>query len=90
MNRKELVAKMAADTGLSVKDADKALASFMDNVKKAVKKGDSVGLVGFGTFEQRKRSARTGRNPLTGETLKIAAKKVPGFKAGKGFKDFVK
>jgi len=90
MNRKELIAKIADDTKLTAKDAEKALASFIETVKKSVKKGESVQLVGFGTFEQRKRSARTGRNPATGETIKIKASKVPAFKAGKTFKDAVK
>lgn len=89
MNRQELVDLMAGEAGISKKEADKALVAFIEGVKKAVKKGDKVSLVGFGTFERRKRNARTGRNPQTGATMKIAAKKVPAFKPGKGFKDFV-
>lgn len=89
MNKVELVAAIAEKSGLSKKDAEKALAATLDSIIGAVKKGDKVALVGFGTFESRKRGARTGRNPRTKETIKIPATKVPAFKAGKGFKDAV-
>ena len=89
MNKVELVAAIAEKSGLSKKDAEKALAATLDSIIGAVKKGDKVALVGFGTFESRKRGARTGRNPRTKETIKIPASKVPAFKAGKGFKDAV-
>lgn len=89
MNRLELVDEMASAAGIKKTEAEKALAAFIDGVKKAVKKGDKVSLVGFGTFERRKRNARTARNPRTGASIKIAAKKVPAFKPGKGFKEFV-
>ncbi len=89
MNKVELVAAIAEKSGLSKKDAEKALAATLDTIVAAVKKGDKVALVGFGTFESRKRGARVGRNPRTKETIKIPASKVPAFKAGKGFKDAV-
>lgn len=89
MNKVELVAAIAEKSGLSKKDAEKALAATLDSIIGAVKKGDKVALVGFGTFESRKRGARTGRNPRTKETIKIPATNVPAFKAGKGFKDAV-
>jgi len=87
MTKQDLVSKMAADAGISKKAAEDALNSFMSGVKSAVSKGDSVSLVGFGTFGVSQRSARTGRNPQTGAEIKIAARKVPTFKAGKGLKD---
>lgn len=90
MNRTELVAAMAEQAGISKKDADAALKAFIDNVENAVKAGDKVQLVGFGTFESRERSAREGKNPQTGEKIKIAACKVPAFKAGKAFKEILK
>jgi DNA-binding protein HU-beta len=90
MNKTELVAAMADASGLSKKDAEKALTAFTDTVADALKKGDKVQLVGFGTFEVSERSARTGRNPQTGETIEIAASKTPKFKAGKALKDLVK
>lgn len=90
MNRTELVAAMAQQAGISKKDADAALKAFIDNVENAVKAGDKVQLVGFGTFESRERSAREGKNPQTGEKIKIAACKVPAFKAGKAFKEILK
>ena len=71
-------------------EAGKAIDAFLGAVKKALKKGDKVSLIGFGTFSVAKRSARKGRNPQTGEPLKIAAKKVPKFTAGKALKDAVK
>lgn len=83
MNKAELVDKLAADTNATKKAAAAMLESFTDAVTKALKKGDSVTLVGFGTFSVTKRAARTGRNPQTGEAIKIKAKKVAKFKAGK-------
>lgn len=90
MNKTELVALMAEEAGLSKKDAEKALNAFIGGVQNAVKVGDKVSLIGFGTFEARERAAREGKNPQTGEKIKIAACKVPAFKAGKAFKDLVK
>ena len=89
MNKTELVAAMAADAGLSKKDAEKAVKAFTDVVAAELKKGGKVQLVGFGTFEVSKRAARTGRNPQTGKEMKIAASKAPKFKAGKALKDMV-
>ena len=89
MNKVELVASVAEKAGLSKKDAEKAVAAVLESVVGAVVKGDKVQLVGFGTFETRARAARTGLNPRTGETIKIAATKVPAFKAGKALKDAV-
>jgi DNA-binding protein HU-beta len=89
MKKTELVAAIADHADLSKTDASKALESFIAVVTKALKKDDSVTIVGFGTFEVRKRKARTGRNPKTGAALKIKASKVPAFKAGKGLKDAV-
>ncbi len=89
MNKAELVEAIAKETGLTKKDSEAALKAFTNTVSKALKKGDSVQLIGFGTFEVGSRSARTGRNPLTGETIKIKASKTPKFKAGKALKDLV-
>ena len=89
MNKVELVAAVAEKAGLSKKDAEKAVAAVLDSVVEAVAKDDQVRLVGFGTFEVRARAARTGRNPLTKETITIPASKTPVFKAGKAFKDAV-
>ena len=89
MTKTELIAKMAEKAYLSKKDAENALSAFIDSVKETVAGGDSVQLIGFGTFEVRERSAREGHNPRTGEVVKIAAAKVPAFKAGKAFKDAV-
>lgn len=89
MNKTELVTAVAAKAELSKKDAEKAVAAVTASVAEALKKGDKVQLVGFGTFEVRKREARTGKNPRTGETIKIKASKVPAFKAGKALKDSV-
>lgn len=90
MNKEELVKEIAKKSKVSQKAAADILAATLDTIEKAVKKGNKVTLVGFGTFEARKRAARTGRNPQTGATLKIAAKKVPAFSAGKKFKELVK
>ena len=89
MNKVEMVDAIAKDTGLTKKDAENALKSFIENVSKELKKGGSVQLIGFGTFDVGKRAAREGRNPKTGETIKIAACKSPKFKAGKALKDLV-
>ena len=90
MNKAKLVDAIAAKTGLTKKAVSDVVASFMEEVMGAVKKGDSVTLTGFGTFKASKRSARTGRNPQTGEAIKIPARTVPVFKAGKAFKELVK
>ena len=87
MNRQELVDSVAAKANISKKDADAALKGFMESVQDALKKGDKVALVGFGTFEVAERAARDGKNPQTGEIIKIKASKAPKFKAGKAFKD---
>ena len=87
MNKAELIEVIAKDAKLSKAAAQAALDATIAAVVKAVTKGDSVSLVGFGSFSSGKRAARTGRNPQTGETIKIAAAKVPGFKAGKALKD---
>ncbi|MFA5619538.1 MAG: HU family DNA-binding protein [Weeksellaceae bacterium] len=89
MNKTELIDAMAADAGISKAAAKKALDSFTDNVTKTLKKGDKISLVGFGTFSTSKRNARTGRNPQTGASMKIAAKTVAKFKAGAGLAEAV-
>jgi len=85
MNKAELVDKISKDAGLTKGQANEALDSFTNNVVGALKKGDRVTLVGFGTFSVSHRSARNGRNPQTGDVIKIKARKVPHFKAGKAF-----
>ena len=87
MNKAELVAAIAEKTELSKKDAEKALKAFTDVVSEELAKGEKIQLVGFGTFEVSERAAREGRNPQTGETVKIAARVVPGFKAGNKLKE---
>jgi DNA-binding protein HU-beta len=87
VNKTELIEHIASKSDISKAAATRALASIMDAVKKTLKKGDTVTLVGFGTFSVTKRAARTGRNPRTGAALKIKAAKVPRFKPGKGLKD---
>tara|TARA_A100001391_G_scaffold80536_4_gene52401 strand:+ start:1782 stop:2054 length:273 start_codon:yes stop_codon:yes gene_type:complete len=89
VNKSELIDAIAAAADISKADAGRALDATLDAVTGALKKGDSVSLVGFGTFSVKERAAREGRNPQTGETIKIAAAKVPGFKAGKALKDAV-
>jgi len=89
MNKSELIEAISNDAGLTKADASRALDSFVKHVTKSLKKGDTISLVGFGTFSVRERSARTGRNPQTGETIKIKASKNPAFKAGKALKDAV-
>ena len=90
MNKEELVQEIAKKTKVTQKDAAEVLNALVDTIQKTVAKGKKVTLVGFGTFESRKRAARTGRNPQTGAELKIAAKTVPAFSAGKKFKELVK
>jgi len=90
MNKGELVDAISKEAGLTKADAGKALNAFVSNVTKTLKKGNSVQLIGFGTFSISKRAARSGRNPQTGATIKIAAKKVAKFKAGKALADTVK
>ena len=89
MNKSELIAAIAAKTGETKKDAEATLNAFIDVVTDALVKGDKVQLVGFGSFEVRKRAARKGRNPQTKEEIKIPASKAPVFKAGKALKDLV-
>jgi len=90
MTKTDLIANVADAAGITKKDADKAVTAVVDSITAALKAGDKVQLVGFGTFEVRARAAREGRNPATGKTIKIAATKVPAFKAGKALKDSVK
>ena len=89
MNKTELVAAVAEQAGLSRKDAEAAVKAFTDVVADALKNGDKIQLVGFGTFEVSERAAREGRNPKTGESMKIEACKTPKFKAGKALKELV-
>ena len=89
MNKEELVAEISKKASVSKKEASEVLSAWVDTIQKTVSKGGKVTLVGFGTFESRKRAARIGRNPQTGKELKIAAKKVPAFSAGKKFKSIV-
>ena len=89
MNKAELVEAMAKDSGLSKAAAEKALKALTDTISGELKKKGKIQLIGFGTFETRKRAARSGRNPQTGDTIKIAAATVPAFKPGKALKDLV-
>lgn len=89
MQKSDLVEKIADEAGISKAAADRALRSLLDSVTRALKKGDRVSLVGFGTFSVSKRGARTGRNPRTGETIRIKASKAPKFAPGKTLKDAV-
>ncbi len=89
MTKADLVAEVA-ETGMTKKDAAAAVDCIIDSIKKSLKKGEKVSLVGFGSFSVKKRAARTGRNPQTGAPLKIKAKNVPVFSAGKALKDAVK
>ena len=89
MNKAELVATMAEGAALSKTDTAKALNAFIESVSAALKKGDKVSLIGFGTFSVAKRAARTGRNPQTGKSMKIKAKKVAKFKTGSKLADAV-
>ena len=89
MNKTELVAAIAENAEISKKDAEKAVKAFVEVIAEELKRGEKVQLVGFGTFEVTSRAAREGRNPQTGNTMKIAACKAPKFKAGKALKDAV-
>ena len=89
MNKAELIDAVASGADISKAAASRALDSMIEAVSDALKSGDQVNLVGFGTFSVRDRAARTGRNPRTGETINIPAAKIPGFKAGKALKDAV-
>lgn len=89
MNKTQFIDEMKNKSGLSKADAEKAYKAFVETVTEALKDGDKVQLIGFGTFEIGERAAREGRNPQTGETIQIAASKNPRFKAGKAFKDAV-
>ena len=90
MNKTDLVAAVAAKAEISKKDADAAVKAVIDSITDALADGEKVALVGFGTFEVKTRAARTGKNPRTGEEIKIAASKVPSFKAGSALKGAVK
>ena len=87
MNKTELIAAMAEKSGLTKKDSEKALLAFVESVEDALKQGEKVQLVGFGTFDVKTRAARTGINPQTKKPVEIAASKAPSFKAGKALKD---
>lgn len=89
MNKNDLIAAVAKETGLSKAAAGEAVDATFDSITAALKKGDEVKIIGFGNFSVAKRAASTGRNPRTGETIKIAASKAPKFRAGKGLKDAV-
>ncbi|CDG20121.1 DNA-binding protein HU-beta [Xenorhabdus poinarii G6] len=89
MNKSQLIDKIAADVNISKAAAGRVVDAFISSVSGALKDSDDVVLVGFGTFTVRERAARTGRNPQTGKEIKIAAAKVPAFRAGKGLKDAV-
>jgi DNA-binding protein HU-beta len=89
LNRKELVDAIQKHTAVARADVDRVLGSLIQHTQVAVKKGDRVSLVGFGTFERQDRRARTARNPRSGEPVKVKATKVPRFRAGQGFKDVV-
>jgi DNA-binding protein HU-beta len=89
MNKSDFINALANHADMSKTDAARAVDSFVEVLKKALKNGDDVVLAGFGSFTVRKRAARTGRNPRTGETIEIAASMTPGFKAGKALKDAV-
>ena len=90
MNKEELVQAVSKASKATQKDVSEILSALIETIEKTVSKGQKVTLVGFGTFESRKRAARTGRNPQTGASIKIAAKTVPAFSAGKSFKELVK
>ena len=89
MNKTELADAVAQAANLSKADGARAVEAVVDSITSALQRGDNVSLVGFGTFQVKQRNARQGRNPRTGETIQIAASKVPSFKAGKGLKDAV-
>ncbi|MDP8978023.1 MAG: HU family DNA-binding protein [Actinomycetota bacterium] len=89
MNKTELIDTTADNVGLTKADVHRTLDTVLDTITGAVRKGEKVALTGFGTFELRKRAARTGRNPQTGEQIRVPASKAPAFKPGKAFKDAV-
>jgi DNA-binding protein HU-beta len=89
MNKAELIDAVSTQTGLQKAEATRAVDAVFESITSALKSGDTVALLGFGTFVVKARAARAGRNPRTGETIEIAASKVPGFKAGKALKDAV-
>jgi DNA-binding protein HU-beta len=89
MNKQDLVAQLSAQLELSKREAGEAVDAVFDSIARAVSKGDKVSIPGFGSFEKRKRAARTARNPQTGATIKVPATSVPAFKAGKEFKESV-
>ena len=89
MNKSDLIDAVAGDADVSKAEAARVVDAVLDSITRALKKGDTVTLVGFGTFQVRERAARSGRNPKTGETIKIDASKNPAFKAGKALKDAV-
>jgi len=89
MNKSDLIDEMAENGGMSKADAGRALDAFVDAVTRQLKYGNSISLVGFGTYSVKHRAARMGRNPRTGEAIQIKASNVPSFKAGKGLKDAV-
>ena len=90
MNKAELIEHIASNAELNKAQAGRALDALVDAVRRTLKKGDSVSLIGFGTFAVTKRAARTGRNPRTGAPIKIKAAKIPKFRPGKGLKDAIK
>ena len=89
MNKQDLVAQLSAQLELSKREAGEAVDAVFDSIARAVSKGDKVSIPGFGSFEKRKRAARTARNPQTGAAIKVPATSVPAFKAGKEFKESV-
>lgn len=89
MNKAELIDAVSGQTGLQKAEATRAVDAVFESITSALRSGDVVSLLGFGTFAVKARAARAGRNPRTGETIEIAASKVPGFKAGKALKDAV-
>lgn len=89
MNKTDLIDAVASEADVSKAEAARVVDALIDSITRALKKGDTVTLVGFGTFQVRERAARSGRNPKTGETIKIGASKNPAFKAGKALKDAV-
>jgi len=90
MNKGELISAVAEKSTLSKKSAEAAVNAFIESIEEALKKGDKVSVIGFGSFEVKERAAREGINPLTKEKIKIAASKAPAFKAGKALKDAIK
>ncbi len=89
MNKAQLVEQLASELNLKKSECERVLDSTLENIKRAIKKSDDVTLVGFGTFTRAKRKARTGRNPQTGEEIKVPASIVPKFRAGKAFKEYL-